>query len=226
MAFAPVFRPTFPATFDRSQPAAAAADWWVVAGKTTVAAYQPKGAASLAASYVNLANPGTYDATPVTAPGWSSGNGWEFTAANSHYLSSGITPTSSSWTVLVRYSGVTGDNRGLFGFYAGGYGFLIEVMAASNRMDMYNGLDYPSGYFNVAPALTAGVYGFAGKTAYRDGISDGTIPAGSLTGSNVLIGAITGLGRFFEGYMQAMVIHSDTLTGGEFATVSAAMAAL
>ena len=31
-------------------------------------AYQPKGAASLAASYFNLANPGTYNAAPGTAP--------------------------------------------------------------------------------------------------------------------------------------------------------------
>ena len=45
-----------------------ALSWWVVAGKTCVAAYEPLGAASLAASYVNLANPGTYDATPGTTP--------------------------------------------------------------------------------------------------------------------------------------------------------------
>ena len=55
--------------------AAAAAGWWVVVGKTCIAAYQPKGAASLAASYVNLQQPGTYDAAPGVAPTWAAGGG-------------------------------------------------------------------------------------------------------------------------------------------------------
>ncbi len=39
--------------------------WWLAGGipaENCIAAYQPKGAASYAASKVNLANPGTYDA--------------------------------------------------------------------------------------------------------------------------------------------------------------------
>lgn len=69
----------------------AAADWWVVPGKTCVAAYQPIGAASLAASYVNLANPGTYDAAPGVAPTWASATGWTFNGST-QYLTTGITP--------------------------------------------------------------------------------------------------------------------------------------
>lgn len=49
MTFGAVFQRPFPPVFDRGlDAAAAAAGWWVVAGKTCVAAYQPKGAASLA----------------------------------------------------------------------------------------------------------------------------------------------------------------------------------
>ena len=62
----------------RAVASAAAADWWAVAGKTCVAAYQPKGAADLAASYVNLANPGTYDAVPDSSFSFDVSIGWIF----------------------------------------------------------------------------------------------------------------------------------------------------
>lgn len=56
--------------------------WWLAGGvdpADCVAAYQPKGAADLAASYVNLANPGTYNASVPTgkdAPSFAAGIGW------------------------------------------------------------------------------------------------------------------------------------------------------
>jgi hypothetical protein len=53
-----------------------ATPWWYVAGQTCVAAYQPIGAPSLAASYVILANPGTYDAAPGVAPTFDAATGW------------------------------------------------------------------------------------------------------------------------------------------------------
>src|SRR5574338_141498 len=59
---------------------AATAPWWLSGGVSppdVVAAYQPKGAANLAESYINLANPGTYNASPAVSPGWSSLTGWE-----------------------------------------------------------------------------------------------------------------------------------------------------
>lgn len=64
--FAPPFRPAFGGA--ASPPAAA--PWYLAGGAPTpIAVYQPKGAASLAASYVNLANPGTYDAA-ADVPGY------------------------------------------------------------------------------------------------------------------------------------------------------------
>ena len=52
--------------------------WYVTYSTNLVAAYQPKGAASQAASYVNLVTPGTYDLTTADAPGWAAGTGWVF----------------------------------------------------------------------------------------------------------------------------------------------------
>lgn len=50
----------------------AAESWWQAGGTTgAVAAYLAKGAASYAASKVNLVSPGTYDLTDgATFPGW------------------------------------------------------------------------------------------------------------------------------------------------------------
>jgi len=88
--------------------AAGAVSWWVVAGKTCVAAYQPKGAADIAASYVNLASPGTYNAAPGTAPTWDATSGWIFNGST-QYLTTGVIPTVfNTWTVIVRFSNVSG----------------------------------------------------------------------------------------------------------------------
>ena len=84
-----------------------ASGWWDADGTISgcVAAYQPIGAASLAASYSNLQNPGTYDAAPGTAPTFLAATGWTFNAATPQYLNTGVVPSSLNWTVIVRYSG-------------------------------------------------------------------------------------------------------------------------
>ena len=64
-----------------SAAAAVASQWWQQGGVTScIAAYRARGAASLADSYVNKANPGVNDASVIagkTAPVWSAANGWE-----------------------------------------------------------------------------------------------------------------------------------------------------
>lgn len=60
--------------------AAAAGGWWLAGGipaANCVAAYQAKGAASYAASKVNLANPGTYTISQIYgSEGWDVNIGW------------------------------------------------------------------------------------------------------------------------------------------------------
>src|SRR5690606_13595251 len=89
--------------------AAAAASWWVVPGKTCVAAYQPKGAASLAASSSKLANPGTDDASATVAPAWDTANGWKFASANNGALLV-LAAINSGYTVLTRWSNFVASN--------------------------------------------------------------------------------------------------------------------
>ena len=90
--FGRVFSPTFQ---PKSQAAASSADtWWDLNGTITscVAAYQPKGAASYAASKVNLVNPGTDNLSDGTAyPSWSSGGAWDFIGDTARWL---VTPNT------------------------------------------------------------------------------------------------------------------------------------
>lgn len=93
---------------------ATAIPWYLSGGISAancIGAYKPKGAASLAASYTNLANPGTYTAsfTGVT-PLWSAANGWELdgTEAAETFVPGATAITAIqmqyTWSIAVRYS--------------------------------------------------------------------------------------------------------------------------
>ena len=119
MTFAPVFQRPYSATFDRGA-AAAAVPWYLAGGAPApIAAYQPKGAASLAASYVNLANPGTYDAAPGVAPTHASATGWTFNG-NTQYLTTNVATSGSAWSIVLRYAHLLGVDRGICGTYGAG----------------------------------------------------------------------------------------------------------
>src|SRR3989344_7466925 len=81
---------------------------WTTAGgaPTPVAAYQPISAASLTASYANLANPGTYTAAVGVAPTFASSTGWTFNGST-QYLTTGVIP-ANGWSMIVRFSNATG----------------------------------------------------------------------------------------------------------------------
>jgi hypothetical protein len=86
--------------------AVVSADWWLSGGISAancIAAYQPKGAVSYAASKVNLANPGTYNATEGTAPAFDTAVGWTFNGTTM-FLETGIVPdlSAQAWSVIVR----------------------------------------------------------------------------------------------------------------------------
>ena len=86
--------------------------WYLSGGVSRancLAAYQAIGAASLAESYVNLVNPGTYDLSGGTAPTWAAESGWTFNGAD-QYKTTGIDPAANAtqtWSMIVRYSNCT-----------------------------------------------------------------------------------------------------------------------
>ena len=173
MAFAPVFRRPFSATFDRR---AAAVPWWLAGGAPTpVAVYQPIRSASLAASYVNLANPGTYDAAPGTAPTFNAATGWTFNGTT-QYLRTGIIASDLTYSIVLRFSGrsVSGDRVecGAITFHPNRR--TLEIAANISGLRIYgNG----NNSREVSPGVESGVMGMAGMACYLNGISDGTIAA-------------------------------------------------
>jgi hypothetical protein len=191
-----------------------------------VAAYQPKGAASLAESYVNLPNPGTNDAAPGVAPTHSPVTGWGLNGTT-QYLNA--IPVGASYCVLVRFSGVTNTGGAAVGVYDGTNFFQIKP----RESDITHRVAYGSTFSNKATGYTAGVMGLAGNELYINGVSNGTY-GGSWSGGVTTLPLAIGSSRhptltayvFIAGNIQALAIYSTTLDAAQVAQVSTAMAAL
>lgn len=204
-----------------------AAAWYLAGGVSAancVAAYQPIGAVSLAASYTNLANPGTYDAAPGVAPTWSAATGWTFNGSTQH-LSSQYTPGTSQITAIMRFSLTLTTDTGPFGYYQSGNAFYLKPISATTKREYASG----SGALVVTGgATTNGVMAIANKMAYYNGALDGTISGGVTTISYPLyIGAVSGPVIYYQhGKIQALAIYNVTLTAPQVAAISSAMSAL
>lgn len=214
--------------------ASAATSWWLSGGipaANCIAAYQPKGAASYAASKINLANPGTYNATEGVAPAWAALTGW---AGNGlAWLNTGIvwpTQIPASYTGIALFSGVTTVGyKALFGIEgAGGTYFLVDPNVVGGFVRYYTG----AGLLEKAPQLTAGVLCIAGLNFYRNGVADGN-GAGNFTTSGftlVLMSYRTPGGAaaaiLNSGYLQAAAFYNISLTAPQCLALATAMAAL
>lgn len=195
-----------------------------------VAAYQPKGAASLAASYVNLVTPGTYNAAPGTAPTWDATGGWTFLRTSSQYLLTGITPAASrTYSMVVRYSDANlAVNMVLAGAELNGGAFpafYTRISGVANIFVYANGATA-----NGSAEAAAGVVGVGGTKAYLNGVDEG-VTIGAVAGSipEIYIGArdFSGVADMFaSAKIQALAIYNVTLTASQVAAVSAAMALL
>lgn len=154
--------------------------WYLKGGveaSECVFAYAPDDADDLADSYINLVNPGTYDAAPGNAPSWAANTGWTFNGTND-YLTTGAIPVGQVWTVLVLYAVIEFESqrRDIFGVTEGiGQMFGIHTESGSTFFESGGSLEAIG-----LPGLT-GVLGIAGDTAYVDDVEVATIPAGSGT---------------------------------------------
>ena len=209
---------------------AAAANWWEAGGATgAVAVYQPKGAASLAASYSNLANPGTYDAAPGVAPTWASGTGWTF--AGTQYLKSGITP-ADGYSVVVRVSNYAQAYTASFGTRASStarfYIMPNTINGGGSSIFAYASIEQGTG---SGTSVVNGVLAMTKDAGYKDGVIITAISSTwvGAAGGTVYIGARDRAGAadyYMTGDIQAIAIYNTTLTAPQVAAVSAAMAAL
>lgn len=192
---------------------------WYAGLTDLVAVYQPKGAASLAASYVNLVNPGTYNAAPGVAPTFSAATGWTFNGTT-QYLTTGITP-AITWTVIARFANAVASIGAVGAYNAGSDNFFIRpANAAGNRTYSCGGER------NIAGTQTNCVMAMAGKNCYLNGASDGTIGAGGSNTRPIGLGSVNSSAPiyYYSGDIIAVAICSSTQTAGQIAAASAAVA--
>lgn len=233
----------------RESGVAAAANWWEVSGKTCVAAWQPKGAASYAASLVNLATPSTNDLTEGVAPDWATGTGWTFNGTDDYLYADGIADLVAGedvamslvmrmkWTTLVNYTipfAIARDGTILYNI------FLIRLDNAATKKANFFLRDGATYKYNPGDTtLSADTMYTLGSTTtgtvghlYINGSSDSDDFAadfGNITVDRCTIGALryrNGIEAFVPCVIESLAFYTDTLTSGEVATVSAAMAAL
>ncbi len=199
--------------------------WYLSGGISAancIAAYAPKGAASLAASYSNLANPGTYNAAPGVAPTFNTATGWTFNGS-SQYLTTGVAANTIQ-SMIVRFTnGDYGTYAGVIGAYTSdSNAIMIMQWHAAGGVVYYNGGS--SGVLK-APKLAAGILAVAGAKCYRNGVEDATISGtGSRPSSAILIGQSAG--SYFGGKIQAAAIYNTTITAAQVLAVTNAMNAL
>jgi hypothetical protein len=191
-------------------------NWWepTTGSFTCVGAYQAKGAASLAASYVNLANPGTNDLTAGTAPTFDTSTGWTFNAAE--WLVTGHYANKASTTVIIRFSNAAS------GVYTMCGTDIHRLMPNRSNLVYY-------GATTKSPGMTSGVLAIAGETGYRNGTSDGAVSIGNIQGVPYFIGAQNQAGTAaakWIGKIQAMSIYTTILDATQIAEITANMNAL
>ena len=188
--------------------------WWLsggIAAANCIAAYQPKGAASLAASYANLTGNATYNAAEGTAPSWDATSGWIFNAASTQYLLTNYVLTSTS-SVIVKFSDASGAT--------------CVVGCSSNAKTLFEigTARFRVGSVTITVTTYSGVLAVAGITCFKDASSlgDGTDGRSVLTLDigRRRTGASTG-DRYFTGYIQALAIYNSDVTANISALTTA-----
>lgn len=204
--------------------------WWLsggIAAANCVAAYQPKGAADLAASLVNLTGNTTYNAVVIKTPLFATATGWTNNLAKGH-LSTGITP-SGDMTFIVRvsnYTGCDGSYRVIIGSYNGStQNYNIGNYITGERV-YFNRNTTSGALYAVVSNPYAGVLALAGNKAYVDGVLVGTTTDGGTYPTAVI--TLLGTNNNYTTYCNwlAGAIYNTVLTAEQIVAVTNAMKAL
>lgn len=199
--------------------------WWQSGGASgCVAAYLAKGAASQAVSYVNLANPGTYDLTASAAPTWNTATGWTFNGTT-QFLKTGVLP-GINYSAIIQYANQPAANNAyLFGAYDGNTILGFRSFRGIGTAVYANG--------NTASSVagpTAGGNRAVTNRGYKDGVDD---VASSLTPAavtrEIYIGGLNNSGSaaaIIRGDIIAIAIYNNLLSPSTVLALAAAMAAL
>ena len=232
MTFGSVFGRVFSPTFQPKSQAvvSAASTWWDLNGTITscVAAWQAKGAASYAASKVNLANGGTYDLAEIGggSVNWETGVGWSGFSSLSRCLDTGIANAiTKTWSAIIRVTGVSTNSTVMMGCWSSGNdGIYFAYFTSTGWQFSFN----HTSPVNVASS-GSGVLAIAGTDIFLNGTDVGNLTPRTYTVSrSPYIGAqhYTSATQFTNGSIQAAAFYNATLTSTQIGNLTTAMAAL
>jgi hypothetical protein len=206
-----------------------ASNWWEAGGATgCVAAYQPKGAASLAASYSNLVNPGTYDLADIaTPPTFDASTGWTFNSTQGVGFDTGV--MAANMTLVVRISNAAiGKYSTISPIGNTGVGNFIYSAAATSGAQRFvhsTGSAYTAG--DGSAGTSNGVLAVTKDAGYIDGASVINLAGtGASNNATTKIGSRGDTAAKFSGNILAVAIYDNTLDAATVAAVSAAMSLL
>lgn len=209
--------------------------WWNLDGtiSTCVAAYQAIGAASYAASLVNLFNPGTYDLTTASGkdPSWNVSTGWTGNGTD-QYLNTNVN-ASVNYSFIVRATGLNGSHLGyLLGCYRDGYGAACIWNNEANKINYGNA---GAAYYTYAPGtLTGGVFAIGSNGTSYDSYYNGSVLDSDRAVTKTLAAipyyifarnANTYISHFSDATIQAVAIYNGDIASyiGDLTTAIAAL---
>jgi hypothetical protein len=201
--------------------------WWAAGGSaaSAIAVYAPVGAASLAASKVNIVNPGTFDLTTTTDPAFNTLTGWRFTGASGAFLDTGVT-LQNTYTVIARTNVLTFGQSSSGRLWAAGADthFSIPISTAGENVAQYkNGSTVLT---NVATAVGVKSHCIANTNAYLDGVDVGDVAVAALSAGTLFIGNRSAGARELNGYVYHFAVYNTTLTPAQVLALHNAMVAL
>lgn len=209
-------------------PAAAGGGWWLSGGVSAgdcYGAWAAKGAASYAASLINLNNPGTNDlATDIAEPAFDTATGWAGNVTTHAGLKSSATFTlTQAATIFVRVNAATTTFKT---WYA-----ADSVDTERARPSASNAVTFSWGGSAGARTVTIAndvVIGMVGTQPWVNGAASGaTIDVTFSRAGKYMRFMHDGYGgNGMNGYMLAIAVYTTTLTPPQAAAVMAAMAAL
>lgn len=203
----------------------ASSPWWLGGGtipaSTGYTVYDPLSAGTLAESYINLANPGTRNATaPTAAPTHAQGSGWTF---------NGTTQYLNTQTLVVNEQTVIVWVENSAGVYClGGYTNSggVKGMMFDNTNSTATTFFRGTNQTGFAGVTIGGILGLSKNNSFKNGVSassPGTISATSLA---IYLGCHNQNGTaisFFSGRILRLAIYNTTLTTQQIESVTQTM---
>lgn len=219
--------------------AAPVVPWYLaggVAAANCITAYKPKGAADYAASKINLAKPGTMDATDGAAyPTWDA-NGWTFASASSQYLIGGTQP-AGVFSIIARVKPGNNTAQQTVASFGTTYRHVLLLNGSTvgdpvTYFYVSTGCAHTStgydttNYFTIAIVANSA----SSQSVFINGGSKGTgTTSANISNSGTqYIGArnTSSFGVFLDGIVSSIAYYDTNLSDDQVAAITTAMNAL